>query len=182
MTIKQLHFEAAAQWRMSREDLNKSRYGDEIARLKVADGLAKKGLTVGKGVADSVLGDLKVSRWSTVLIAVSAIGHGIGAFAPPRCHHEKVAIPQALVLKRQDLHNAVKTALERAQRDNDLIYLSAIPPASQLAPIAGASMVKLATPTEVAEPTQWLMSGNAGVAPLFSALVPYGVHLALSES
>jgi programmed cell death 6-interacting protein len=81
----------------------------------------------------------------------------------------------------KDLHNAVKSALERATRDNDLIYLSPVPPPTQLAPIAGASMVKLATPTEIADPTQWLMSGNAGMAPLFSALVPYGVHLALSE-
>jgi len=43
-------------------------------------------------------------------------------------------------------------------------------------------MVKLATPTEVADPIAWLMSGGAGQGPLFSALVPYGVHLALSES
>lgn len=41
-------------------------------------------------------------------------------------------------------------------------------------------MVKLATPTEILEPTEWLMKGGAG-EPLFSALVPYGVHLALSE-
>ena len=45
---------------MSREDLSKSRYGDEIARLKVADGLAKKGLGASKGIAEAVVGDLRV--------------------------------------------------------------------------------------------------------------------------
>ena len=42
-------------------------------------------------------------------------------------------------------------------------------------------MVKLAVPKEVADPIAWLMGGGAGTYPLFSALVPYGVHLALSE-
>lgn len=61
ITIKQLHFEAAAQFRMSQEDLDKGRYGDEIARLRVAEGLAKKGLAIGqRGIADSVLSELKV--------------------------------------------------------------------------------------------------------------------------
>jgi programmed cell death 6-interacting protein len=63
MTIKQIHFEAAAQWRMSREELNKGKYGEEIARLKLAESLAKKGLSAAKGVADAVAGDLRV-RWT----------------------------------------------------------------------------------------------------------------------
>ncbi|OCF35794.1 pH-response regulator protein palA/RIM20 [Kwoniella heveanensis BCC8398] len=139
ITVKQMHFEAAAQYRLSQEDLEKSRYGEEIARLRVAEGLAKKGLEVGKkGVADSVLSDLK------------------------------------------NLHGAVKAALDRAVRDNDLVYVSPIPPANQLAPITGVGMVKVSIPTEVSEPVAWLMGGGAGVGPLFSALVPYGVHLALS--
>lgn len=62
MTVKSMHFEAAAQFRLSQEDLEKNRYGDEIARLRVAEGLAKKGLDIGKkGVSDSVIQDLKVS-------------------------------------------------------------------------------------------------------------------------
>ena len=60
--MKQLHFEAAAQYRLSQEDLEKSRYGEEIARLKVAEACAKKGLDTGKrGVADAVIADLRVS-------------------------------------------------------------------------------------------------------------------------
>jgi programmed cell death 6-interacting protein len=61
ITVKQLHFEAAAQYRLSQEDLEKSRYGEEIARLKVAEACAKKGLDTGKrGVADAVIADLRV--------------------------------------------------------------------------------------------------------------------------
>ncbi|WWD19366.1 pH-response regulator protein palA/RIM20 [Kwoniella shandongensis] len=139
ITVKQMHFEAAAQYRLSQEDLEKSKYGEEIARLRVAEGLAKKGLDAGrKGVADAVVSDLK------------------------------------------NLQGAVKSALERAVRDNDLVYVSPIPPANQLAPLVGVGMVKVSIPTEVLEPIAWLMGGGAGVGPLFSALVPYGVHLALS--
>lgn len=60
--MKQLHFEAAAQYRLSQEELEKSRYGEEIARLRVAEGLTKKGIDAGRrGVADSVLSETKVS-------------------------------------------------------------------------------------------------------------------------
>jgi programmed cell death 6-interacting protein len=62
ITVKQMHFEAAAQYRLSQDDLDKSRYGEEIARLRVAESLAKKGLDTGKrGVADAVVADLRVS-------------------------------------------------------------------------------------------------------------------------
>ncbi|KAK6911000.1 pH-response regulator protein palA/RIM20 [Kwoniella mangroviensis CBS 8507] len=139
ITVKQCHFEAAAQYRLSQEDLEKSRYGEEIARLRVAEGLAKKGLEAGKkGVADSVLSDLK------------------------------------------NLQSAVKSSLERAVRDNDLVYVCPIPPANQLPPISGVGMIKISIPTEVSDPIAWLMGGGAGMQALFSALVPYGVHLALS--
>lgn len=75
----------------------------------------------------------------------------------------------------------MKTALERAVRDNDLVYVCPIPSATQLAPVVGAGMVKIATPIEISDPITWLMSRESGMAPLFSALVPYGVHLALSQ-
>lgn len=59
--MKQHHFEAAAQYRMSKEDVNKARYGVEISRLRVAEGLVKKGLSNTRGVAESVVSDMKVS-------------------------------------------------------------------------------------------------------------------------
>ncbi|WVO14605.1 pH-response regulator protein palA/RIM20 [Cryptococcus depauperatus] len=137
ITMKSLHFEAAAQYRLSQEDLEKSRYGEEIARLKIAEGLCKKGIdAVRKGVADSVVADLK------------------------------------------QLQAAINSSLERAVRDNDLVYVQPIPPANQLSQTHGVSMVRLVTPKEVKEPIAWLMSDGGGA--LFSGLVPYGVHLALS--
>lgn len=138
--MKQCHFEAAAQYRLSRDDNEKAKYGEEIGRLRVAETLAKKGLDAGrKGVSDNVMSDLK------------------------------------------QLQGVVKSTLESADRDNLMIYCQAVPTPAQLPPINGVGMVKLQTPTEVAEPIAWLMSGGSGSAPLFSGLVPYGVHLALSE-
>jgi hypothetical protein len=62
MTVKSNHFEAAAQYRMSQDDLERNKYGSEIGRLRVAEGLAKKGLDAGKrGVPESVVADLKVN-------------------------------------------------------------------------------------------------------------------------
>ncbi|KAK4690084.1 hypothetical protein P7C73_g49, partial [Tremellales sp. Uapishka_1] len=139
ITIKQVHFEAAAQYRLSQEDLEKSRYGEEIARLRVAESLAKKGIDGRKGVAETVVTDLR------------------------------------------NLLAAVKSALERAVRDNDLVYVCPIPSTSQLPPIVGVGMVKVLTPPEISDPVTWLMGGGAGMGPLFSGLVPYGVHLAISE-
>lgn len=63
-----MHFESAAQYRLSQEELEKSRYGTEVARLKLADILAKKGLDAGKrGVAESVMADLRVNIQSISL-------------------------------------------------------------------------------------------------------------------
>ncbi|GMK55878.1 hypothetical protein CspeluHIS016_0209340 [Cutaneotrichosporon spelunceum] len=127
------------QYRQSQDDLEKGKYGQEIARLRVAEGLAKKGLDGGrKGVSEAVMGDLR------------------------------------------SLSSAIKSSLDRAVRDNDLVYIDPVPTASQLASITGVGMVKLNTPTEIVEPIAWLMNGGTGQSPLFSQLVPYGVHLALS--
>ena len=74
ITIKQMHFEAAAQYRLSQEDLEKNRYGEEIARLRVAEGLAKKGLDMSKsGVADAVIQDLKVREHEQQACDVSSL-------------------------------------------------------------------------------------------------------------
>lgn len=89
-------------------------------------------------------------------------------------------VNETVVGDLKNLAAAVKSALDQAVRDNDLVYVDPVPAASQLAPIAGVGMVKLHTPTEVSEPIAWLMNGGSGQSPLFTALVPYGVHLALS--
>jgi programmed cell death 6-interacting protein len=45
--------------------------------------------------------------------------------------------------------------------------------------IPPATMVKLTVPPEVLNSLEWVMKDQGG--PLFSGLVPYGVHVALSE-
>ncbi|GHJ85349.1 hypothetical protein NliqN6_1751 [Naganishia liquefaciens] len=137
VTVKRYHFDAAAQYRLSMDDLEKGRYGEEIARLQQAESLAKKALEAVKpGLGGAVTSDLK------------------------------------------SLQAILASSLKRAIRDNDLVYIQAIPPASQLSRITSASMVKAVVPPSVDNSLDWLLHEGGG--PLFSGLVPYGVHLALS--
>ncbi|KAK4045959.1 pH-response regulator protein palA/rim20 [Microbotryomycetes sp. JL201] len=63
LTVKQLHFAAVAQYRRSMDDLSANRYGDELGRLQAADAFVKRAMAVPKkGIADSVLKDLKARR------------------------------------------------------------------------------------------------------------------------
>ncbi|KAL8287149.1 hypothetical protein RQP46_003601 [Phenoliferia psychrophenolica] len=60
LAIKHLHFAAVAQFRKSIDDLGANRYGDELGRLRVAEGYTAKALDgPKKGVAESVIRDLK---------------------------------------------------------------------------------------------------------------------------
>ncbi|KAF9820903.1 hypothetical protein IEO21_01130 [Rhodonia placenta] len=61
LETKQLHFEAAAQYRKSVDDLEANRYGHELARLTQAQVAAKKGYDIARrgGVAQAVLDDTK---------------------------------------------------------------------------------------------------------------------------
>lgn len=72
MTVKKLHFEAAAQYRMSQEDLEKGRYGEEIGRMQYAEILVKQALgAVKSGMSDAVISDLKVGKGSLDLTGIS---------------------------------------------------------------------------------------------------------------
>nr|ASF90191.1 hypothetical protein SPAR05794 [Bartheletia paradoxa] len=58
--VKMYHFGAAAQFRKSCDDLGANRYGDELGRLKVAEGLVKKALdNTKRGVGEAVVSDLQ---------------------------------------------------------------------------------------------------------------------------
>ncbi|KAI0749790.1 pH-response regulator [Daedaleopsis nitida] len=61
LETKSLHFQAAAQYRKSLEDLEAHKYGHEIARLMEAQALAKKGYDTARrgGVAQAVQQDIK---------------------------------------------------------------------------------------------------------------------------
>ncbi|UZJ52778.1 hypothetical protein CBS101457_002098 [Exobasidium rhododendri] len=141
MSIKKWHFAAASQFRKSCEDLGANRYGDEIGRLKLAEGLVKKALDSPKrGTSEALQADLK------------------------------------------SLQAVISTNLSRAMKDNDLIYLEPVTPASNLTPITAASMVDAKVPIEVSNPIPYLRDTPAPAygKPLFRELVPYGVHVAIS--
>ncbi|KZV63101.1 BRO1-domain-containing protein [Peniophora sp. CONT] len=63
LETKQLHFDAASQYRQSINDLERNNYGSEIARLTAGRASAKKGYDVarraGSGLAQAVLEDIK---------------------------------------------------------------------------------------------------------------------------
>ncbi|CDR99087.1 hypothetical protein, partial [Sporisorium scitamineum] len=94
----------------------------------------------------------------------------------------KRGVSSAITSDLEGLQGILKSNIARATRDNDLIYLEAVTPAAQLAPIQPAAMVKPVVPAEVSQPIAHLRDAPqpAYGRPLFAELVPYGVHLAIS--
>ncbi|KAJ6164269.1 hypothetical protein N7470_002941 [Penicillium chermesinum] len=78
------------------------------------------------------------------------------------------------------LKNRVTEDLKRAEKDNDLIYLSPVPPKSQLKAIDRASMVAAKAPSQVTDAISMLGQKGPLGQPLFEKLVPYAVHIAAS--
>ena len=135
MRARHHHFAAAAQYRQSQDDLEKGRYGEEIARLRDCVECAAEGLKESKRIKQQVVSDLETLR------------------------------------------DRARQHLERALRDNDMIYLQTVPAKSELKPVARFSMASASVPPEVADPLGSLTDVGLG-RPLFTKLVPYAVHLA----
>ena len=76
------------------------------------------------------------------------------------------------------LKNKVVETLKRAEKDNDMIYLTPVPPKSELRTIDRANMVAPKPPMEVADGVDLLAKGQILGKPLFVKLVPYAVHKA----
>ncbi|SPO28280.1 related to RIM20 - protein involved in proteolytic activation of Rim101p [Ustilago trichophora] len=94
----------------------------------------------------------------------------------------KRGVSDAITSDLKSLQAILQSNIARATRDNDLIYLEAVTPSTQLSPIQPAAMVKPITPVEVAQPIAHLRDSPqpAYGRPFFAELVPYGVHLAIS--
>ncbi|EST04478.1 ALIX V-shaped domain protein [Kalmanozyma brasiliensis GHG001] len=94
----------------------------------------------------------------------------------------KRGVSEAITSDLKSLQGILQSNITRATRDNDLIYLEAVTPATQLAAIQAAAMVKAVVPVEVLQPIAHLRDSPAPAfgKPLFGELVPYGVHLAIS--
>ncbi|KAI0154389.1 pH-response regulator protein palA/RIM20 [Xylariaceae sp. FL1272] len=87
----------------------------------------------------------------------------------------KVVVEDLSNLKRR-----VEEDLKRAERDNDVIYLNPVTPKSELKILDRATMASAKTPAQVATPLEYVGDkGEFGPA-LFTKLVPYSVHLAVS--
>ncbi|KAI5809570.1 putative pala protein [Peziza echinospora] len=138
ISAKRYHLAAAAQYRSACDSLEKSKYGDEIARLESAQSNVELAIVESRYLPKTYLGDLKSFRIMLV------------------------------------------DNLKRANKDNDMIYLTPVPPASSLTPIAKFKMVKSVVPPEITNALELLTETGAYGRPLFAKLVPYAVHLATS--
>ncbi|KAB8606209.1 hypothetical protein FH972_025840 [Carpinus fangiana] len=78
------------------------------------------------------------------------------------------------------LKNKVQDDLQRAEKDNDMIYLQPVPPKAELKSLDRANMVTAKVPQEASEPISFLGEGAPLGRPLFAKLVPYSVHVAAS--
>ncbi|KAK0750281.1 BRO1-like domain-containing protein [Schizothecium vesticola] len=83
----------------------------------------------------------------------------------------------------EDLHGLKKRVeddLKRAEKDNDIIYLQPVPPKPELKILERANMAVARTPPQVAQPYDFF-GDHAEFGPaLFTKLVPFAVHLAVS--
>ncbi|KAG0136720.1 pH-response regulator protein palA/RIM20 [Tuber indicum] len=138
LSAKHHHFAAAAQYRAACDCLERSLYGEEVARLKDSLDAVNEALRGARYLNKVVLGDL------------------------------------------QGLKEKVTETLKGAEKDNDLLYFQAVPPASELPKIPRAPMVEPKIPREVSEAANLLSEGGAYGPPLFSKLVPFAVHQAAS--
>ncbi|CAK7563655.1 MAG: pH-response regulator protein palA/rim20 [Sporothrix epigloea] len=78
------------------------------------------------------------------------------------------------------LKRRVEEDLKRAERDNDVIYLNIVPRKSELKILERANMAKPRVPPQVEKPFEYLGDKAEFGPALFSKLVPFAVHLAVS--
>ncbi|KAJ5907914.1 hypothetical protein N7495_000596 [Penicillium taxi] len=78
------------------------------------------------------------------------------------------------------IKSRVAEDLKRAEKDNDVIYLSPVPPKSELKMLDRAVMVAAKAPPQVTDAISMLGHNGPLGQPLFARLVPYAVHIAAS--
>ncbi|CAK7262832.1 pH-response regulator protein palA/rim20 [Sporothrix epigloea] len=78
------------------------------------------------------------------------------------------------------LKRRVEEDLKRAERDNDVIYLNIVPRKSELKILERANMATPRVPPQVQNPFEYLGDKAEFGPALFSKLVPFAVHLAVS--
>ncbi|KAG8409145.1 pH-response regulator protein palA/rim20 [Metarhizium acridum] len=78
------------------------------------------------------------------------------------------------------LKRKVEEDLKRAEKDNDMIFLNPVPPKSELKTLERANMAVARVPPQVANPFDFLGDRAEFGPALFSKLVPFSVHVAIS--
>ncbi|KAL0081159.1 BRO1-like domain-containing protein [Phycomyces blakesleeanus] len=160
MQIKALHFHAAAQFRKASECISQNKYGEEVARLTLANAHVKHACDMLKrpsSAADS---------------------------------HQAKKVSSAVVNDLKSLQQIIQTNLARAEKDNDVIYLELIPSPLAIPAIQKIVMVKATPPPEILDPVSLMLNNAnhkldstphviIGL-PLFQKLVPFAVHQAAS--
>ncbi|PNY28169.1 pH-response regulator protein palA/RIM20, partial [Tolypocladium capitatum] len=87
----------------------------------------------------------------------------------------KMVVDDLNALKRR-----AEDDLKRAEKDNDMIFLSPVPPKSELKLLDRFNMSDAKVPQEVANPYEFLGDKAEFGPALFSRLVPFSVHVAIS--
>ncbi|KAG2177234.1 hypothetical protein INT43_007891 [Umbelopsis isabellina] len=151
MRTKANYYEAVAQHRKGIECTQNGKFGEHITRLQLADATLRKAQQ-----------DMSSSQsfWTSTPIINDALQRSVN-----------------------DLQELIAEQLASAIRDNDTVYMDVIPAASQVSAILKFEIVKPVTPIIVTNPLNEMdLSGEdpKRLKPLFSKLVPFAVHQAIS--
>ncbi|KAM0744259.1 hypothetical protein ACQRIT_001573 [Beauveria bassiana] len=87
----------------------------------------------------------------------------------------KTVVEDLNALKRK-----VEEDLKRAEKDNDIIFLNIVPPKSELKILDRANMAVARVPKQVSDPYEFFGDKAEFGPALFSRLVPFSVHVAVS--
>ena len=152
ITAKHHHFAAAAQFRASRDALEKRKYGEEVARLKDSLACVQQGLREQRYVNKVVLTDLNGLK-------------------------NRVAED----LKRAEKDNdVIYLGMHTIGLWGTADAIDPVPSKPELKLLDRANMVTARVPKELAESPSMLGEGNTLGPALFAKLVPYSVHVAAS--
>ncbi|ORX79707.1 BRO1-domain-containing protein [Basidiobolus meristosporus CBS 931.73] len=87
---------------------------------------------------------------------------------------------ESVINDLKSLQAIIQKNLNRAEKDNDMIYLELVPDLTNIAAITPANMVKPTPPSEITSPGSFMTEQSVIGPPLFSKLVPFAVHQAAS--
>ncbi|ORX55760.1 BRO1-domain-containing protein [Hesseltinella vesiculosa] len=171
--IKAAYFTAVAQYHKANECISLSKYGEEIARLRIASAQASKALdAIQASIGAGSSGYTTLTSGFGLLSLFSAAPSALTGMVQPQ---------SGFIDQVKSLLASIDHDLVRAEKDNNVVYLESIPDELQLAPILRSDMVKPTIPPDLLDPAYWKRKPDVQVnRPLFESLVPFAVHQAAS--